>query len=90
MAQHIIAYVALAVVVGCLVLGFALEWRDSTERTRAPRQRADLDYARYAAEQAIREAERRAIRDILAVERQYRDMEADNDVIEGTAVEVRR
>ena len=56
------------------------------------RQRRDsrLDYERYQAEEAIRGIKRRAVHDLLAAERDYRDLGGSGEIIEGTAVEVRR
>jgi hypothetical protein len=84
----ILSYVCIGVVVGCLVLAFALEWRDATEGTREQRQGVDLDYERYAAEKVIRDTERRTIQEMLAV--YHGETGGNSDVIEGTAIEEHR
>ncbi|HEY7829534.1 MAG TPA: hypothetical protein VIC06_03095 [Solirubrobacteraceae bacterium] len=48
---------------------------------------ARIDYARYAAIRDIRDIRRRAIHDLLAAERQYRDIGGDS-VIDGTCSEI--
>lgn len=50
--------------------------------------RARLEFVRYGAEQEIRSIRRRAIRDMLDAELDHRLTYSDQDVIEGTAVEV--
>jgi hypothetical protein len=57
---------------------------------RRPRRRSRLDYERYQAEQAIRSIKRRAVHELLTAEREYRDRSGNGEIIEGTAVEVRR
>lgn len=57
---------------------------------RRSRRRSRLDYERYQAEQAIRSIKRRAVHELLATEREYRDRNGSGEIIEGTAVEVRR
>jgi len=52
--------------------------------------RARLDYERFHAEQSIRSIRRQAIHDMLEAERAARYAYDDPDIIEGTAVEVRR
>lgn len=62
----------------------AAEW----VRDRLPR-RVRLDYERYCAEQSIRSIRRQAIHDMLEAEHAHR-YAYDPDIIEGTAVEVKR
>ena len=54
------------------------------------RRKARFDYEVYAAARDIKDIGRRAIHDLLAAEQEYRDIGGGGDVIEGTAVEVRR
>ena len=51
--------------------------------------RGSTEHAKVAAEFAIRDIRRQAVRDLLAGEREYRDRFDEADIIEGTAVEVR-
>ena len=55
------------------------------------RRPSRLDYERYRAEEALRSIKRRAVYELLTAEHTHRDqIEHYADVIEGTAVEVRR
>jgi hypothetical protein len=54
------------------------------------RRGSRLDDERYRAEEAIRSIKRRAVHELLTVEREYRDHSGSGEIIEGTAVEVRR
>jgi hypothetical protein len=56
---------------------------------RRLRRNSRLDYQRYQAEEAIRAIKRRAVHEMLTAERQYRDLGGSDEIIEGTAVEVR-
>ena len=85
----LLAVCGVVVVAGFLlwaVIGLvaAAEW----VRDRLP-IRARLDYERFHAEQSIRSIKRRAVHEMLEAERAVR-YAYDPDIIEGTAVEVRR
>lgn len=85
----IVFYVSIGMVVVLPLLTLAGDLVKHLWRKRSKRQMVDLYYyERYMADQAIHELKRRGIHDLLAAERGYRDI--DGDVIEGTAVEVRR
>jgi len=51
--------------------------------------RDSIEHARVAAEFALRDIRRQAVRDLLDAERQYHGRFDEGEVIEGTAVEVR-
>jgi hypothetical protein len=72
-----------------VVVVLAIAERVGKIRRRA-RRRTRLRYERYRAEQAIRDIRRQAICDLLVAERAYRYAYNDPDIIESTAVEVRR
>jgi hypothetical protein len=57
---------------------------------RRQRRSSRLDYERHEAEQTIRSIKRRAIQEMLAAEREHRDLGGSGEIIEGTAVEVMR
>jgi len=54
------------------------------------RRGSRVDYQRYQAEQAIRSIRRRAIQELLTAEREHRDLVGMGEIVESTAVEVRR
>lgn len=60
------------------------------QRRQEWRRQAGQEYVRDLAEFSIRRTRRRAIQEMLAAEREYHDVGGSGDVIEGTAVEVRR
>jgi hypothetical protein len=68
------------------VIGLIAAWERVRDRLGA---RDNLDYAVFRAQQEIRDIRRQAIHDMLEAERDQR-YAYDPDVIEGTAVEVRR
>lgn len=70
----------LLALAGDLVKHLRARWRK--------RQMVDLYYERYLADQTIRALKRRGIHDLLAAEREYRDIGGSGDVIESTAVEL--
>jgi hypothetical protein len=91
--HSLIHWVALFLVCGGGGLAVvAVIWvAKSVETVRSRRrQRRSLWVERYRAEQAIRGIRRQAIRDLLVAERAQRVACHDPDVIESTAVEVRR
>jgi hypothetical protein len=71
---------------GVLIL---IESRCQQRRTEWRRQ-ASQEYARNLAEFSIRITKRRAIQEMLTAEREHRNLGGSGEVIEGTAVEVRR
>jgi len=83
----ILSYAWIAALVGCMVLALVVDRQRRTKRTRALRP-ADLAYERYAAEQAIRDIERRTIQAMLDV--YHREKRGGDEVIESTAVEVKK
>jgi hypothetical protein len=54
------------------------------------RRRSRLEHERYRAEQAIRGIKRQAVHELLTAEREHRDRSGNGEIIEGTAIEVRR
>jgi hypothetical protein len=76
--------------VSFLVVGSLLAVGSCVKRVwQSWRRRVRFGYEIYAAEQTIHGIRRRAIHDLLTAEREYHDV-GGGDVIEGTAVEVRR
>jgi hypothetical protein len=86
-ALEVCAGASLFISAGLLLVG-VVELAERVGRRVRPRTRSI--HERYQAEQAIRNLKRNAVHQMLEVERAYRQAESDSDVIEGTAVEVRR
>lgn len=83
-----VGLVEIVVLWGAIALAVAAAGAGRRRRS-AQRERDRLLYECYAAERFIRDARRQAVHDLQATERAYRDRFGDDDVIEGTAVEVR-
>jgi hypothetical protein len=81
-AQAALALVVIWATVHGAVLVASL-WRKLSAK-------AGATYDAYAAEQAIRAIRRRAIHELLTAEREHGYLGSNDDVIEGTAVEVER
>jgi hypothetical protein len=80
-----------AMIIGLIGVGVGIvevEGRIEERRRRRQRQ-TKVALTRYAATRSIRDIKRQAIRDLLEAERDYYQA-CHGDVIEGTAVEVRR
>jgi hypothetical protein len=86
-----ILVLSLVMVIWAVIAGALFDAYEAIRaRCRQRRQRGRLIYERYAAEQALRNIKRRAIYELLTAEREHRDLDGSGDIIEGTAVEVRR
>lgn len=89
LAPFAVGFVEIVVAWGALTLA-SVAVGQLRKLWRAWRERDRVAYECYAAEQFIREARRQAIGDMLATERVYRDRFGDEEIIEGSAVEVER
>jgi hypothetical protein len=63
---------------------------DFVKKIRRSRRESRLFYQQHRAEQDIRNIRRNAAQEMLRAEREYRHAYGDGEIIEGTAVEVRR
>ena len=82
---------SLVMVIWAVVAGVLFDSYEAIRaRYRQRRRRTRLTYERYAAEQAIRSIRRRAVQELLTAEREHRELGGSGEIIEGTAVEVRR
>ena len=86
----ILAWAYMGVVGVGLLLYFLVWLSEPFELWWKARREARVDYARYAATRDIRDIRRRAIHDLLEAERQYHGVGSRDDVIESTAVEIKR
>ncbi len=57
---------------------------------RQVRRPSRVEYEQYRAEDAIRAIKRRAVHEMLTAAREHRDFSGSGEIIESTAVEVRR
>jgi hypothetical protein len=93
MAHRVLDILAWAYMGGAgvgFLLYFLLRLSEPFELWWRGRREARVDYARYTATRDIRDIRRRAIHDLLAAERQYHEVGSRDDVIESTAVEIKR
>jgi hypothetical protein len=86
--EHFLA-ISILVILWAIVAGVLFDAYEFAQKRRRQRhRRARLVYERYAAERAVHDAKRHALRDLLDAERLYREPIAAANVIEGTAVEI--
>jgi hypothetical protein len=94
MAHQLLHDLILVLAIFGLVAGAAiiLFWiAGSVERVwRQMRRPSRLEYEQYRAEDAIRAIKRRAVHEMLTAAREHPDFSSSGDIIESTAVEVRR
>lgn len=94
MAQQLFHDLLVAISVFSMVVtgGLVLVWIGAhvEEAWRHMRRASRLDYERYRAEEEIRNIRREAICDLLEAERAHRYAYHDPNIIESTAVEVKR
>jgi hypothetical protein len=80
----------ISVLIIFLSIGVAILVELRYQRRQDGRGRASPEYLRSAAEFSIRNIRRQAIREMFEAERQYHDVGRSDDVIESTAVEIKR
>jgi hypothetical protein len=86
----ILTYISLGLIVGAPLLALAGDLIKHLQTKWRSRYGADLYYKTYAANQAIRTIRRRAVQELLSAEREHRELGDSGEIIESTAVEVRR